>query len=81
MKETRRDGLLIKKYAIKRPTGYPVTLNEGDPAHTAQTLVKLGSMGADVLATGERYMLNNPGNAYLEGAGPVRGNKKGKKKK
>jgi hypothetical protein len=66
------------KYAIKRPTGYPVPLNEGDPAHTKQTWVRIGSMGADLLATGERYMLNNPGNTYLEGAGPVR---KGKKKK
>ena len=68
------------KYANKRPTGYLVILNEGDPAHTAQTWVKLGSMGSDVLEGGERYLLNNPANALLEGAGPVRGNEKGKNK-
>ena len=56
-------------------------MNENDPVHTKQTWVKMGSMGADLLEAGERYLLNNPANALIEGTGPVRGNKKGKKKK
>ena len=70
------------KYAIKPPDGYPVVVNENDPVHTKQTWHKLGTMGSDVLEKGERYMLNNTGHALvIQGAGPARGNKKGKKNK
>ena len=71
----------VDKHALKPYDGPPVNLNEGDPAHTKQTWVRIGAMGSELLAKGERYMLNNPGNAYLEDAGPVRGHGKGKKKK
>ena len=71
----------VDKHALKPYDGPPVNLNEGDPAHTKQAWVRIGAMGADLLAKGERYMLNNPGNAYLEGAGPVGKHRKGKKKK
>ena len=71
----------VDKHALQPYDGPPITLNEGDPAHTKQTWVRIGAMGADVLERGERYLLNNPANALIEGTGPVRGNKKRKKKK
>ena len=66
----------VDKHALKTYDGPPVAMNENDPDHTAKVWQNVGAMGSDLLAKGERYMLNNPGNAYLEGAGPVRGKKR-----
>ena len=71
----------VDKHAITPHTARDVTLNENDPVHTKKVWNNLGTMGLNTLQAGEKYMLSMPGNALLAEAGPVRGNKKGKKKK
>jgi hypothetical protein len=84
----RRTALaMIDEEGVKRAAEWaghvdtPVSLTEHDPEHTAKVWRDIGGMGSNLLAAGERYMLNNPGNALLAEAAPVRGNKKGKKNK
>ena len=71
----------VDKYALTPYDGPAPQMNENKPVDTKAVWKNAGAMGSHVLEMGEKYMLNNPGNAYLEGAGPVRGNEKGKKKK
>ena len=71
----------VDKHALKPYDGPPVAMNENDPAHTAKVWQNVGSMTANLLAKGEKYMLNNPGNIAFDGAGPVRSSKKGKTNK
>ena len=71
----------VDKHGIKPYDRTPALMNENDPDHTAKVWQNVGSMTANLLAKGERYMLNNPGNALIEDAGRVRANGKRKKKK
>ena len=69
----------VDKYAITPYDGLPPSMNENDPAHTTKLWQNAASIGSHIAEVTERYRLNNPGNALLEGPGPVRGNKKGEK--